>query len=1412
MQLKGNKDDFSPLSSETLSWRKAKNIVLSGESNDVENEPGFDGLEDAPYPICGVLGTPKEYIIYSTNNTDNEIAVVRGGVYTVIINSQLLSLNTDNPIRGSFRYMFNGNLVIAWVDGVQTGHNKPRILNVDCLPFELDINNDFVNADDINLLNIFPNYTVPVINVREIRDTGGNLATGSYSIFTAYELSDGSITSWSALSNPVPIVLSNDGDTFVEYDGDPADQFSTKSIVIDFSNLDNSYEFIIIGISTSIAQEIQTYRVTKIAIQQADSVEYVLTTLLDAELIDLGSVLVSNAIYDGAEAIDVINDRLVLAHVKEIRDLDYQKYANNIKVKWRKQTVVSLNTINKTFKEGTVVYNKKGFQGDEVYALYIALVLKNGERTKAYHIPGRSAIALPYTDNNYLENALLTELGPDNYNYINRLYAQELSDTAKAHEIYDTARIDRRMGYWENQTEIYPDTDDFDVVDSGGVIGNIRSAKVRHHKMPSLKKLSDWGIPHVTRNTVSTNLSREFHILVDDHVSQPSEVDSCRNIKFRYFDTAYCVPSLITDKALNGHNANWVLSFDDDELVFYCRSMATQTVDLIIDFDFNIISGAINVISVFRLEQYSQDGVLLATHAAENVGGVVPSALNVSVGINDIDVSVYDYFKIRFAHTAPTVEFTSDHNGTDGELVPPSSSRANPVIKIVPSAVTNTYDFSQSEIDTTVLGIALEDIYFPPEIKAEIQGFEILYAKRDANNRLIFDQSILTTFTDNRIDSNSIINTGEDDFRFHGFDSLKTKPGNFPAYFKQQLYGFALDETDLLVNNNYNFLTSNETFGNGYKGAFQLRILDELLYVPRNTTGYINNANSEEILWGKFNENMRFKPVYSHRFAWSRGDNNLLVNVILNPYGTIGNLMYYKNDIYKDFYNQQLVRTGKIYFINDNDTYEVKNENGGDIFINGHGFERRSAGNTYFTYIPVESAANIGLRFDDVNNNIQSYPKEDDLALVDDSLYLYNEDYSQLNYLKSAFPYNPSTDCVAIQDIFPSKIALSIPSTREEYELTWRVFLINDYYEMPKKRGNIVAVCAFGDRLMIHLEHGLYVTAARATINVGAENANIGYGEIFEYEPKEVLNDAIGELGLADKFGFVLCRHGYLFVSSNEGFIVQYDGAVKILSNEGRRVFFKDNLPKANSTSDNPMGVGGFTVGFDTVYNRLLVTKNKTSEPEREFTVSYDFGRKMWVCEHDYIPNLYFRTSQRLYSVRNNINGNEYKIYGHNSKTELKRGQFYEDERFGSYIDLLFNSPDAGTFVLQAIQWISEVYNSARGASPQDTITHITIYTDTQCTGRIPIDGDYVPWFDNNVAFDKGEWRFNEIRDFVIDPTVFLINDDGEVNTTNINLLKNWFDLSEIISKFIIVRLEYTTNTPRTFRLLDVKPIAIKTL
>lgn len=167
----------------------------------------------------------------------------------------------------------------------------------------------------------------------------------------------------------------------------------------------------------------------------------------------------------------------------------------------------------------------KSYRRGEVYALYISFVLNDGTETYAYHIPGRSQALLNAT--NFVDNTqfALSEatgrttdpvypylsLGEEDYNGTIRYSSvvnvdlEERLGEYKYPKVFDTSKeviSDRdilddthSMGYWENENEYYPDTNDFKIfdvdangnsVDTGNIL-NVGSnyGGVRHHKFPS---------------------------------------------------------------------------------------------------------------------------------------------------------------------------------------------------------------------------------------------------------------------------------------------------------------------------------------------------------------------------------------------------------------------------------------------------------------------------------------------------------------------------------------------------------------------------------------------------------------------------------------------------------------------------------------------------------------------------------------------------------------------------------------------------------------------------------------------------------------------------------------------------------------------------------------------------------------
>jgi hypothetical protein len=156
-------------------------------------------------------------------------------------------------------------------------------------------------------------------------------------------------------------------------------------------------------------------------------------------------------------------------------DINYQKYANNIKINYSVNYIPPYD--NTTIEDNRI---QKGFYAGEVYAFYIVFEMLDGTFSKAYHIPGRKSAGTDKNNSSFAANF-------DN-----------LSFTPKRFHLEDTCNNslgETNMGYWENENEIYPNNNDFNSSLTGGE--DLRTKQVRHHKFPSLRYLrnnSSYGV------------------------------------------------------------------------------------------------------------------------------------------------------------------------------------------------------------------------------------------------------------------------------------------------------------------------------------------------------------------------------------------------------------------------------------------------------------------------------------------------------------------------------------------------------------------------------------------------------------------------------------------------------------------------------------------------------------------------------------------------------------------------------------------------------------------------------------------------------------------------------------------------------------------------------------------------------
>ena len=175
----------------------------------------------------------------------------------------------------------------------------------------------------------------------------------------------------------------------------------------------------------------------------------------------------------------------------------------DIKSEWVRD-FVDINSVKGSYKDELMVYNKRGFRPDEVYAFYISFLYNDGTWSGAYHIPGREkesvTIALQDSQNNYLtpitvqediklSDVVLGDVSSGTITATDRVKYEEIfqhdlgiNDNVRWFQTRDTARVDGKMGFWQNETEKYPDDETS--------FGSSSGSPVRHHKFPGYSTMN----------------------------------------------------------------------------------------------------------------------------------------------------------------------------------------------------------------------------------------------------------------------------------------------------------------------------------------------------------------------------------------------------------------------------------------------------------------------------------------------------------------------------------------------------------------------------------------------------------------------------------------------------------------------------------------------------------------------------------------------------------------------------------------------------------------------------------------------------------------------------------------------------------------------------------------------------------
>lgn len=1360
----------------------AKNLVYD-KTNSVSNEKGFDLFYDnldGKFPI-GILEYPADGIsiifsVYLDQVSEIGILSTSTGYSTIVKDTTgdlLFNFDREFPIKGEIEKNSKGEYVVAWTDtNGDTSKNTPKILNLTNLPFEVNINKEIIDPNQFNLSNLFPELSIPDINLDEVLDNGGILQTGSYSFIVIYEYSDGSLTNGVIVSNPVMVVDDSRQD-FRSYDGSEGGISTTKAIQLTITNLDTNFPNFRLGVIKTISNIVSSALLPSKNTQDPITITYTGTEL--EEDISLSDLIVDSISYTGAHTITQLNRRLYLANLESSAELDYQKYANNIQLKWVTKDI-GVNSLKDSYKNETVIFYDKAFMSDEVYAIYIFFYLLDGSVSPAFHIPGRSSL-------NSIETDIVTD--PE---YV------RIDNSFKNYQVLDYSQADGTMSYWENSSEKYPINDQFDSTSIGGE--DLRGTPIRHHKFPSIGNLNSFGL---TNNITITGVD-ESQIRQGDN----NHVTSTNPVKPMTIEIGPNSGSIYGNWTKSGDTVGYNVLKDHTVLVeLYYNSIDEFIITPILGSFPKLDNSEVDIFLRVSRQSGSFDYIFREKYTIEDDIETTFSRHFHYDHKTQIDLYVGDRIEFHYRvvnNISPSIGYNVVGN-------PEINSGFLRLSRI--SDLPNTED---SDITTPILGFEVNNIEIPSEIQNKVQGYGFAYAKRDINNSTILGQSIITpndyanTFGPppefgGTGDFDNTFNIDEDT-RFYSFDMLRFKPNPTPSFIQVE------DKISHWNSHSYN---------NSLRFPMKLDNTIDTEYIPEDNIAIINNQDREEYIRSRVDLSSSITNVTSQE-------------VLLANYKNI------KQNLYEPFNNVDLISCGIVIRIEDH-IESVSNIYGGDIHKGFQNSIRTLQGVVEFAPVSstitagtlmkeglmcewfpiVEAVSNTGYRHQGVNLDKERYtPKSIIYGDIDPNLtskweevknYInYNSDYSTTNGFNSITPKG-----LDLKDVkHPYRVHRSIVLAKEETDLKWRTFLALDYYEMPRNKGVIWNIQGYGEQnLIIHHTDSIYRTYGNEVLKTGELEVAVGSGDIFNRPPTEITKAKAGFAGTLSQFSAHMTIFGYVFIDQKRGKIYLLNNELRDISQDGMSDWFRDNLDLNNNLTldDNPFLGRGYTMTHDEELNRLLLTKLDTPN-EKSFTCSYDFSKRHWVSFHDYKANYMFKMNNKVYL----LGDNQY----YKSNSTLNKGIFFRPSQpvggggptdyipYETYIDVVFNDASSLQKVFYSIEWISNVVNEIGTSLFNETFTKIWLYNNYQSTAEIDLERL------KNLRRTESSWKFNDFRDILTEdtrnnainflkPTI----EHVDLDTSTIDNNQAWYRKRRFSNTYIIVRFIFNNLDNKSIYLYE---------
>lgn len=483
-------------------WTYARNAVNNtkrGDLGKLSTESANKLSAYAPFTVIGNIYVEGDmWVVFSCSKNNSEIGIYHedADTYTKLVRSKLLNFSKLNLIKGVSRSTFDCGWKIYWDDGRR---NPSRFLQLNAVPWVQNCvtdGNGCITCTDTNVLDVDALRLEQYLQTPQMEiskgPSSGNIMNGSYAFTICYTIDQLKISDYFTISNPVSLFTHEGVNNALDLKIKNLDKHFEEYQVVLVSTINNKTSFQILGCySTS---------------QDSITVDVINPTLPAVEPALLPIV---TPVPDTSDAIYKNGEYLIRVGPQYKFDFNYQPLANQIQAYWQ---IVEYD--KDYYKNGGV---NVGNMRDEVYPYFIRWIFNTGDKTPAFHIPGRAPQQYYLPSDSANSGQLINEDAtcPTTVNKIEDY-------SAKVFEVYNTAAYTKTnmnivqadggvlmsegvMAFWES-TEKYDDKNpsiwnasSHTWSTPGDSRFDLCGRNIRHHKFPA-NTISQGGAENTMTN------------------------------------------------------------------------------------------------------------------------------------------------------------------------------------------------------------------------------------------------------------------------------------------------------------------------------------------------------------------------------------------------------------------------------------------------------------------------------------------------------------------------------------------------------------------------------------------------------------------------------------------------------------------------------------------------------------------------------------------------------------------------------------------------------------------------------------------------------------------------------------------------------------------------------------------------